>query len=72
MVAYRAPCGRRLRNMQELDKYLMLTDSQMAVDHFCYDPVLHVCRERIYIDITFSPIPLFTIVYKTNKYFELN
>ncbi|CAC5415707.1 SETDB1 [Mytilus coruscus] len=47
MVAYRAPCGRRLRNMQELDKYLGLTDSQMTIDLFCYDPVLHVHTEFV-------------------------
>jgi histone-lysine N-methyltransferase SETDB1 len=52
MVAYRAPCGRRLRNMQELDKYLMLTDSQMAVDHFCYDPVLHVHTEFVPVKVS--------------------
>ncbi|XP_052229285.1 histone-lysine N-methyltransferase SETDB1-like isoform X4 [Dreissena polymorpha] len=47
VVFYRAPCGRRLRNLLELDGYLEATDSQLAIDHFCCDPELHVHYEFI-------------------------
>ncbi|XP_052801896.1 histone-lysine N-methyltransferase SETDB1-like isoform X2 [Mya arenaria] len=47
VVFYRAPCGRRIRNLEELDLYLMLTDSQLPIDAFCCDPELHVHYEFI-------------------------
>ena len=37
IVIYRAPCGRRLRNMDEVHQYLRLTDSQLGVDLFSFD-----------------------------------
>lgn len=36
-IMYTAPCGRRLRNMEELHKYLRLCQSNMAVDLFDFD-----------------------------------
>jgi len=36
-VAYIAPCGRRLRNLDEVHLFLKLTDSQMEIDFFNYD-----------------------------------
>lgn len=36
-IMYTAPCGRRLRNMEELHKYLRLCRSAMSVDLFDFD-----------------------------------
>ena len=36
-VIYRAPCGRRLRKMDELHRYLSLTGSQLGVDLYSFD-----------------------------------
>ncbi|XP_049945677.1 histone-lysine N-methyltransferase eggless-like isoform X1 [Schistocerca serialis cubense] len=36
-VYYRAPCKRRLRNIEELHKYLLKTKSKMTVDQFDFD-----------------------------------
>ncbi|XP_065224566.1 histone-lysine N-methyltransferase eggless isoform X2 [Planococcus citri] len=36
-IVYRAPCGRQLRNMQEMHLYLRITKSQMTVDYFDFD-----------------------------------
>ena len=36
-VIYRAPCGRRLRNLEEVHRYLRLTGSQLGVDLFSFD-----------------------------------
>ncbi|XP_076450778.1 histone-lysine N-methyltransferase SETDB1-like [Babylonia areolata] len=46
-VVYRTPCGRRLRTIEELDDFLSITDSQLFIDHFCYDPWLHVHTEFV-------------------------
>ncbi|XP_025086880.1 histone-lysine N-methyltransferase eggless-like isoform X2 [Pomacea canaliculata] len=46
-VIYRAPCARRLRTLEELDKYLSLVDSHLVIDFFCYDPWLHVHTEFV-------------------------
>ncbi|KAH3887491.1 hypothetical protein DPMN_011508, partial [Dreissena polymorpha] len=45
VVFYRAPCGRRLRNLMELDRYLQELDSQLAIDLFCRDPELRLYNE---------------------------
>ncbi|XP_039297123.1 histone-lysine N-methyltransferase SETDB1-like [Nilaparvata lugens] len=37
-VAYIGPCGRRLRNMDEMVKYLFKTRSELACDFFDFDP----------------------------------
>ena len=36
-VNYRAPCRRRLRNMDEVHRYLRLTGSHLGVDLFSFD-----------------------------------
>jgi [histone H3]-N6,N6-dimethyl-lysine9 N-methyltransferase len=44
-VFYIAPCGRRLRNIFEVDRYLMLTDSSLTIDMFSHDQDFNVHRE---------------------------
>ena len=34
---YRAPCGRRVRDYEELCEFLKTTRYNMGVDHFCFD-----------------------------------
>ena len=46
-VTYLAPCGRRLRSDSEVDHYLIITDSQMTIDLFCFDPDLRTNMEFI-------------------------
>ncbi|KAH9499961.1 Histone-lysine N-methyltransferase SETDB1-B [Bulinus truncatus] len=46
-IIYRAPCGLRLRTIQEVDKYLYITDSQLSIDLFCFDQQLHVNTEFV-------------------------
>ncbi|CAH1786455.1 unnamed protein product, partial [Owenia fusiformis] len=46
-VFYRAPCGRRIRSMEELDYYLRVTDCLLTVDMFCFDPYLHTHSEFV-------------------------
>ncbi|KAK6643619.1 hypothetical protein RUM43_005129 [Polyplax serrata] len=36
-VLYRAPCGRRLRNLVEMHRYLRITKCEMGLDHFDFD-----------------------------------
>lgn len=47
VVMYRAPCGRRLRNMDELHRYLRLTRSNKAVDLFDFDFWVHCFDEFV-------------------------
>ncbi|GBP42982.1 Histone-lysine N-methyltransferase eggless [Eumeta japonica] len=47
VVMYRAPCGRRLRNMEELHRYLCVTSSEMSVDLFDYGPSTHCLAEFV-------------------------
>lgn len=44
---YRAPCGRRLRNIQEVHKYLRMTKSDMSVDLFDFDYRVHCLAEFV-------------------------
>uniref|UniRef100_A0A182NTK7 Histone-lysine N-methyltransferase n=1 Tax=Anopheles dirus TaxID=7168 RepID=A0A182NTK7_9DIPT len=37
-IVYRGPCGRRIRNMYELHRYLRQTEATLNVDHFDFDP----------------------------------
>ncbi|XP_022824020.1 histone-lysine N-methyltransferase eggless [Spodoptera litura] len=46
-VMYRAPCGRRLRNMPELHRYLRATDSDLPVDLFDFQPATHCLAEFV-------------------------
>lgn len=41
-IVYRAPCGRRLRNMLEIFNYLRMTKSFLNVDNFDLDYNVHV------------------------------
>lgn len=47
IVMYRAPCGRRLREIDEIHTYLMLTQSHLSVDLFCFDPAVHCFGEFV-------------------------
>ena len=46
-VFYRAPCGRLLRNEDELDHYLHITDSRLTIDLFSFDPSLTTDEEFV-------------------------
>jgi histone-lysine N-methyltransferase SETDB1 len=46
-VNYRAPCARRLRTLDEIQSFLILTDSQLTIDLFCFDPNVHTQYEFI-------------------------
>uniref|UniRef100_A0A182RJ96 Histone-lysine N-methyltransferase eggless n=1 Tax=Anopheles funestus TaxID=62324 RepID=A0A182RJ96_ANOFN len=37
VIMYRAPCGRRLRDMQEVHRYLRLTNCSLNVEHFDFE-----------------------------------
>ena len=54
-VHYRAPCAKRMRNMDEVQNYLLVTNSQLTIDLFCFDPNVHTQYEfipaRTYCDI---------------------
>ncbi|CAO1326729.1 unnamed protein product [Diamesa serratosioi] len=41
-IIYKAPCGRRLRNMNEVHIYLKCTKNKLNVDNFDFDPVITV------------------------------
>ncbi|XP_069131769.1 histone-lysine N-methyltransferase SETDB1-B-like [Argopecten irradians] len=47
VVMYRAPCARRLRSMEDVFTFLMLCDSHLTIDMFCFDPILHVHTEFV-------------------------
>ena len=40
-----APCGRRLRSMSDVRKYLQIVDSRLEIDHFNFDWFLHIRQE---------------------------
>jgi len=46
-VMYITPCGRRLRNLEEIHAYLRMTDSNMEIDFFAFDCWLNVMKEFI-------------------------
>ncbi|XP_073965204.1 uncharacterized protein [Choristoneura fumiferana] len=46
-VMYRAPCGRRLRNYEELHRYLQVTGSDMPVDLFDFGANTHCLAEFV-------------------------
>ncbi|CAB3257516.1 unnamed protein product [Arctia plantaginis] len=46
-VMYRAPCGRRLRSMRELHRYLRATDSELPVDLFDFYHATHCLAEFV-------------------------
>ncbi|XP_021368077.1 histone-lysine N-methyltransferase SETDB1-B-like isoform X3 [Mizuhopecten yessoensis] len=47
VVMYRTPCARRLRSMEDVFTFLMLCDSHLTIDMFCFDPILHVHTEFV-------------------------
>lgn len=46
-VVYRAPCGRRLRDMHEMHKYLRITHCKLNVENFTFDPLIHCLAEYV-------------------------
>lgn len=44
-VFYTAPCGRRLRNLFETQRYLVMVNSALEIDFFCFDFRLNVRQE---------------------------
>lgn len=44
-VFYHAPCGRRLRSLEEVHRYLRITGSELEIDFFNFAWYLHVFRE---------------------------
>ncbi|XP_008556889.1 histone-lysine N-methyltransferase SETDB1 [Microplitis demolitor] len=47
VILYQAPCGARLRNMEEVHKYLRITQSTMSVDLFDFDYWVHCLAEFV-------------------------
>ena len=45
-VNYVAPCGRRLRSISEIDRYLYLTNSMLTIDMFSFDCFVHINKVR--------------------------
>ena len=45
IVNYRAPCRRRLRNMDEVHRYFRLTGSQLGIDLFSLDSRVQCIKE---------------------------
>uniref|UniRef100_T1K8E0 SET domain-containing protein n=1 Tax=Tetranychus urticae TaxID=32264 RepID=T1K8E0_TETUR len=44
-VSYVAPCGRRLRNIEELDKYLSITNCSLSIDYFTFEVYVELYNE---------------------------
>lgn len=55
-VLYKAPCGRRLRNMAEIHKYLKITQNRFTVDNFDFEPAITVMT---YFDVKKEACGLF-------------
>ena len=51
VVFYHAPCALRLRNIDEVDIYLVMTNSQLTIDLFCYDSQLHTHTEYVPVKV---------------------
>ena len=60
---YRAPCGRRLRNLDEVDTFLDLTKSGLSIDNFCCDSELHVHHE--FIPVKVRTVHFITYIHKS-------
>ena len=54
-IVYRAPCGRRMRNMDEVHRYLRLTENQLGVDLFCFDSFV-LCFTEFEPEVVYSKI----------------
>ena len=44
-VLYRAPCGRRLRSLDEVFNFLRITGCKLEIDCFCFDFWVHCFTE---------------------------
>ena len=55
-VQYKAPCGRRLRNMYEIRIYLMVTRCALNVDNFDFDVNIQVLHAYDVIDKNLCPL----------------
>ena len=44
-IFYVAPCGRRLRNLEEIHLYLRVTNSKLEIDFFNFEWFVHVFNE---------------------------
>ena len=55
IVVYRAPCGRRLRNMNEVHRYLRWTGSKLGVDLFSFDCRVE-CFKEFEPEVTYTSI----------------
>lgn len=44
-ISYMAPCGRTLRSIAEVDRYLVLTNSKLTIDFFSFDATVLSNRE---------------------------
>lgn len=56
VVFYRAPCGRRLRNTNEVYEYLKMTNCRLGIDCFDFDEKLHCLAEYV-MEKVFYTIP---------------
>jgi len=60
-VFYRGPCGRRLRNMNELVLYLRIVKSTMPADLFSFDYALKVDSTFV-VDTPLYSIKVFALL----------
>nr|CAD7392358.1 unnamed protein product [Timema cristinae] len=56
VIVYRTPCGRRLRRMDELHRYLNVTRAHLGVDLFDFDHWVHIAAEYTLINPGFIKI----------------
>lgn len=54
LVFYRAPCGRRLRNTNEVYEYLKMTNCRLGIECFDFDEKLHCLAEYVTEKAIFS------------------
>lgn len=55
-IQYKAPCGRRLRNMHEIRIYLIMTKCNLNVDNFDFDISIQVLYAYDVIDKNICPL----------------
>ena len=76
-VNYRAPCRRRLRNMDEVHRYLRLTGSHLGVDLFSFDSRVQGFKQFqpsiicAYINGNLSLCLFFFVFFKNNFCLQL-
>lgn len=46
-IVYRGPCGKRMRNIEELHRYLRVTDNDLNVDNFDFSPETNCLAEYV-------------------------